>query len=167
MPNKGERPMNIFAPQSISLPEYRAGACAGIVIILAALLIFASSPVSAQEIGTRGNFKPTEHDLMFLPPYCRARVLPKNHPEAVRWSSMLRGGWNHVHHYCIALQSQNELNTASAMMNDRERRSRLQLILRNIEYVEKRVDPTFALWNEMMTLKMQAQGQLQIHESIR
>jgi hypothetical protein len=167
MPNKGERLMKIFIPQSISSPEYRAGASAGIAIILAILIVFAASPVNAQEIGSRGNFKPSEHDLMFLPPYCRARVLPKNHPEAIRWSSMLKGGWNHVHHYCIALQSQNELSTASVMMNDRERRSRLKLILHNIEYVQKRVDPTFALWNEMMALKMQAQGQLQIHDSIR
>ena len=145
------------------LPTPCAGTCMLASFIICIVLAMASAPVLAQEIGTRGNFKPTAQDLIFLPPYCRARVMPKDHPEARNWSNILRGGWNHVHHYCIALQAQNDLNMTGATMSDNDRRRRLQLILRNIEYVENRVDPTFALWNEMMSLKGQTQGQLRIY----
>jgi hypothetical protein len=133
------------------------------VLLFFSLLILAlglAPPVSAQEIGTRGNFKPSAEDLAFLPPYCRARVMSGS-PEARQWSRLLQGGWNHIHHYCHALKHLNDLNT-SFSLTDRERRFRLQRVVAEIEYVEKRVDPSFPLWNEMMMHKAQAQSQLQI-----
>lgn len=147
--------------QKTRFPRLASGAGVLLSISLLILALGLAPPLWAQEIGARGNFKPSAEDLAFLPPYCRARVMPSGSPEVRQWSRLLQGGWNHIHHYCQALKHLNDLNT-SFSLTDRERRFRLQRVVAEIEYVEKRVDPSFPLWNEMMMHKAQAQSQLQI-----
>ena len=147
--------------QSPSPIHSAARRCAFIMVlsVLGGLTVLASTAL-AQQIGSRGPFKPTVQDLGMLPAYCRARVMPKNSPDAQRWAATMGKGWAHIHHYCLALQHLNELRVGPTIYSPRQRQSKLKRVVAEIGYVEKRVDPSFPLWNEMMMHKTQASAEL-------
>lgn len=127
-----------------------------ILILLStiALLCSFSQQGVSQPLGSHGSFKPTEAQLAALPAYCRARVLPQDHPEARNWASMLGEGWNHIHHYCLALQA---LDLARVSMSDRERQRAFSRAQGEIQYVVKRVSPNYPLMPELLLNRARAE----------
>jgi tetratricopeptide (TPR) repeat protein len=98
--------------------------------------------------------------LPLLPEYCKytqlyRRAVPggNNRAEIARWSAVMggEGNFNHMHHYCWALE-----NTNRALYFERskiERDRRLRASIPDFDYVIRNVKPDFAMLPEILTKK--------------
>lgn len=85
-------------------------------------------------------FAPTPSERVLLPEYCQDRLANKNFK---KWGTVLGDGYNHIHHYCFAL---NFINRAKAKVRDVPgRKHALQSASNNLDYVMERTDDKYVL----------------------
>src|SRR5574340_566471 len=88
---------------------------------------------------------PTQIEMATLPAYCAVKFDEANHPESAEmWrSTMGRGNFVHIHHYCAGL---NFVNRARGMTSaNKGRQGTLEGALRNFDYVLDHTQPDFYL----------------------
>ena len=77
--------------------------------------------------------RPTATEIRALPPYCAARLGPKNSPEFQSWHATMGRLFLSVHHYCFGLNFMNRYY----MTPGQERGGWLHLALNELNYVCK------------------------------
>lgn len=114
-------------------------------------LLLALVPLVA---GAVGGFRVTPTELVLLPAYCRP--LANRRPgdprgaELLRWERVFGHDYDHMHHYCRALQYLLHSETALA---PKRARDDLNVALSEMSYVEQKASPHFLLRHEMYHLK--------------
>ena len=144
------------------------------IFAAAALALLAPMHVEAQQrfFGSR--------DIYMLPVYCkytqdfRAHVSGGNSPaEIERWTTLMGGTFNHMHHYCWGLMASNR---AAFFSNTRQDRiSNLNSSIAEFNYVIERLPPDFSLLPEILTKKGESlirldrvgEGMLDLEHAIR
>jgi tetratricopeptide (TPR) repeat protein len=89
-------------------------------------------------------------ELRALPPYCIARVMEK---DKVGWQAGVARfgkGWDHLHHYCYAL---NWINRYNKTFDQAARKFYLQNAIGDMDYVFKNTAPDFFLRPEIHVQK--------------
>jgi len=97
-------------------------------------------------------------EVAMLPPYCkhtqefRERVPGGNNPvEIERWTTLMGGAFNNMHHYCWGLMASNRASFSSP--NRQERMRNLNDSIGEFNYVIERAPANFALLPEIYTKK--------------
>ncbi len=93
---------------------------------------------------------PTQVEMATLPAYCAVKFDEAKHAESAEmWrSTMGRGNFVHIHHYCAGL---NFVNRARGMTSaNKGRQGTLEGALRNFDYVLAHTQPDFYLRPEIM-----------------
>lgn len=93
---------------------------------------------------------PTQVEMATLPAYCAVKFDEAKHAESAEmWrSTMGRGNFVHIHHYCAGL---NFVNRARGMTSaNKSRQGTLEGALRNFDYVLAHTQPDFYLRPEIM-----------------
>lgn len=90
-------------------------------------------------------FGPTRQELKLLPSYCTDKLVTKN--KARLQQLFGNRDWQHIHHYCFAL---NFINRArNALVNDSRQRYYLQNAASNLNYMITHTGPDFILLPEI------------------
>jgi tetratricopeptide (TPR) repeat protein len=93
-----------------------------------------------------GNY-PTDGELNSLPSYCRVKLrVHYSQPEYQNLVSSFGSDFQHVHHYCAAL---NFMNRYSRTFDVQEKKSNLQEALNNFNYMVNGCKPEFILMPEI------------------
>lgn len=122
-----------------------------ITLIFAAVLLAVAQSFSSP-VYAIGSFNPSAAELALLPPYCGPRAEKwgndSNRPEVAHWMGIFgREHYINMHHYCITLLS---IHQAQLSTRDQDRRAAYVRAMNNLEYMEQRAAPDFALWPDML-----------------
>ena len=107
-------------------------------------------PATAEPSPPQSEMTPQEMNV--LPPYCRAQRFlqdeqkwPVSQAEKDKWNRILGPGYEHLHHYCYAL---NSINRAQKSADETSRRRYFENARANIEYVQRNCARDFVLMPE-------------------
>lgn len=125
----------------------------GVLMILMAAGAFLPLGISAQQAGS--GMRPTDSELMALPPYCQARIRGDDSARKVWAQRIGPKNFSHLHHYCFGL---NYMNRALSEFDTDERRRIYRRAVQQFDYVLKRWPPDFPLTSEALLQKQQAEA---------
>ena len=92
-------------------------------------------------------FAPTAKEVALLPIYCKQKHAAFKTPAGqIRWQNTFGEMWQHMHHYCFALNFVNRAN--QALDNPQKRKFNLQRSITNFDYILNRADKSFVLLPE-------------------
>lgn len=97
-------------------------------------------------------FYPTDEDMRFLPPYCKARLRSDQVPasEVEKWKNFLgRETWSSFHHYC---QGVNYVIRGEREIDQRKKSSYYQDGIKNLVFHLKTYGPKFPLRSQTYSL---------------
>jgi hypothetical protein len=98
--------------------------------------------------------KPTDQELMMLPPYCQARLKGDANTKKM-WSRQMGSDiFVHLHHYCFGL---NFMNRMMLTMDNKEKTFLARRAASNFDYVIQRWPPSHPLTVEARQRKAQVQ----------
>ena len=118
----------------------------------------------------------TPQEMNVLPPYCRAQPFlrdqqkwPVSQAEIDKWNRILGPCYEHLHHYCTAL---NSINRAQRSVDETSRGTYFDNARANIEYVQRNCTRDFVLMPEVCVkrgyvLRMLGQHAVAAREFIR
>lgn len=122
-----------------------------VTVILSSLVSF---PVHAIK-----PYAPSASEIKMLPPYCAVRLSDAANPASWQmWEQRMgKQNWDHLHHYCYAL---NFMNRARFERNPPDRRHYLSSAISDFDYVIRNWHPKCQLMPAAKTYRKQVELEL-------
>jgi hypothetical protein len=121
--------------------------------------VYALAPVSVCA-APRLPFAPTDAEVRALPVECKAKLLGTPQGLQERFERLYGAGtWEHLHHYCFAL---NFMNRARFALDNNEKRYDIQVAINNYDYVLSHWPHTTPLIPKVQAMKAQAEAMLKM-----
>ncbi len=121
-----------------------------VILVLSLCYTLCSGNLYAQEWSV---FPKTEAEIAVLPIYCQVRFnSDQKSAEYRQWMNRLKGGFNHIHHYCAAQHVVNTVNKYGYSRPDMSN-TFLNRAIKECEYMEEQAQPGFLLMPEIKVFK--------------
>lgn len=117
---------------------------------LTMLVVFGLLKVN--QASAAAGFAPTASEMLILPPFCQTKLNPNASPaDRKLYSGKIGPDWQHIHHYCFALNFINRYKRSFS--NKTDQLFYLQSAMGELDYMLTQSSPTFWMRPEMHVQK--------------